>query len=138
VKLAAYAAQHNKGFVLVLLDCEDNCPGTLGPDLLAKAQGVHGQVEIIVALAYRECETWFLQAAESLRGTHGISAGTTAPPNPTSIRDAKGWLSARMAYPYDETTHQLDFVRKFDIAQARANASFDRFCQRIAALLARP
>ena len=40
--------------VMILLDCEDNCPGKLGPELLKKAKALRSDVIIIVILAYRE------------------------------------------------------------------------------------
>ena len=38
----------------------------------ARAAAVRGDVTITVALAYREYETWFLAAANSLRGVGGL------------------------------------------------------------------
>jgi len=40
-----------------------------------------------------------------------------------------------MAFGYDPVIHQLEFSRKFDLDEARANPSFARFCQRICRLL---
>lgn len=40
IELAAAKAAQGGGVVVILLDCEDQCPGTLGPRLLAEAQGV--------------------------------------------------------------------------------------------------
>jgi hypothetical protein len=58
---AAKAAQRNggTGWVLILLDCEDECPDQLGPLLLKRAQAVRSDVDYVVALAYREYESWF-------------------------------------------------------------------------------
>ena len=39
IALAAAKAAQGGGAVLILLDCEDDCPATLGPDLLRRAQG---------------------------------------------------------------------------------------------------
>ena len=55
--------------VLILLDCEDECPAELGPRLLEKARVCRSDVTIIVILAHREYETWFLAAARSLRAS---------------------------------------------------------------------
>ncbi len=131
VALAAAKAAQGGGVVLILLDCEDDCPATLGPDLLRRAKAVRGDVTVIVALAYREYETWFLTAARSLRGLRGLPHDLEPPPSPESIRDAKGWLGKHMAFGYDPVIHQLEFSRKFDLEQARANPSFNRFYQHI-------
>ena len=54
VTLAALQAKpHSKGIVLILLDCEDECPATVGPALLTKAQAVRSDVPISVALSHR-------------------------------------------------------------------------------------
>jgi hypothetical protein len=126
VTLATAKATQAGGSVLILLDCEDDCPGTLGPDLLQRARAVRANVDIFVALAYREYETWFITAARSLRGRRGLPPDLDPPAKPESIRNAKGWLSDRMKVTYDPIIHQLEFTREFDLKQACANQSFDR------------
>jgi hypothetical protein len=135
VTLATAKAAEVNGSVLILLDCEDDCPATLGPKLLRRAQAVRANVNILVALAYREYETWFLTAARSMRGLRGLPPDIEPPEAAESIRDAKGWLSARMNVAYDPVIHQLEFTRKFDLEAARANRSFDRLCHRIHSFL---
>ena len=135
VALAAAKAAQAGGTVLILLDCEDDCPATLGPVLLQRAKAVRGDVVVIVALAYREYETWFITAARSLRGLRGLPHDLDPPPVPEKIRDAKGWLGARMAFGYDPVIHQLEFSRRFDLEEARANPSFNRFYQHTRKLL---
>ncbi|MGF1547352.1 MAG: DUF4276 family protein [Thiotrichales bacterium] len=127
IALAAAKAAQSQGHVLILLDCDDACPATLGPDLLRRACAVRGNIKMRVILAYREYETWFLTAADSLRGRAGLLHELTAPTEPERHRDAKGWLSERMTHRrYDPIIHQLEFTRAFDIEQALANASFRR------------
>jgi len=112
--------------VLILLDCEDACPGDLGPNLLKKAKACRPDVNIIVTLAFREYETWFLAAARSLRGICGLPEGLEPPDKPETIRDAKGWLSDKMKLPYNETNHQPRLTSAFAFQEAREVASFDR------------
>ncbi len=126
VALAAAKAAQTQGHVLILLDCEDDCPATLGPDLLRRARSVRADVDVRVFLAYREYETWFIAAADSLRGQAGLPDDLAAPADPERIRDAKGWFSQRMPQPYDPIIHQIDFTRVFDLEQARTNDSFRR------------
>jgi hypothetical protein len=135
VALAAAKAAQSGGAVLILLDCEDECPAALGPDLLRRARAVRDDVAIIVALAYREYETWFVTAASSLRGLHGLPRDLVSPELPENIRDAKGWLGARMTFGYDPVIHQLEFTRRFNLDQAMRNPSFHRFYRRIRELL---
>ena len=132
---AAQAAQA-QGHVLILLDCEDDCPAELGPKLLRRARAVRADVSVRVFLAYREYETWFVAAAGSLRGHAGLPADLAVPADPERIRNAKGWLSQRMPHPYDPIVHQLDFTRAFDFEQARTNDSFRRLHDQIQNLLA--
>jgi hypothetical protein len=134
IELAGAKAAQANGRVLILLDCEDDCPGQVGPRILERARAVRSDVDIVVALAYREYETWFLAAARSLRGQRGLSSDLEPPPDPERIRDAKGWLTERMTRPYDEVVHQVEFTRVFDLAEARTNPSFRRLSERVRAL----
>lgn len=131
VALAAAKAAQDDGMVLILLDCEDDCPGTLGPRLLANAQAVRSDIKCAVALAHREYETWFPAAADSLRGCAGLSAQLTPPENPESIRGAKEWLGRHMPVSYDPIIHQARLTARSDLHQARANPSFDRFINKL-------
>ena len=133
VALAAAKAAQDDGMVLILLDCEDDCPAMLGPRLLADAQAVRIGIQCVVALAHREYETWFLAAAESLRGCAGLSDQLTAPTNPESIRGAKEWLGREMRVSYDPIIHQVRFTARFDLHQARSVPSFDRLVKKLTA-----
>ena len=133
--LAAAKAAEHQGTVVVLLDCEDSCPAELGPSLQAQTAEVRDDVNTLIALSYREYETWFLTAAQSLRGLRGLPLDLNAPDNPEAIRGAKQWLGDRMQVSYDPITHQIEFTRAMNLDQARANDSFNRLCDRITALV---
>jgi len=133
---AAKARTATRGVVLVLLDCEDDCPAELGPRLLGEVRLQAGGTPTVVALAYREYETWFVAAARSLRGVEGFASHAEPPIDPQGMRDAKGWLGRLMPNRYDPVSHQLAFTQKFDLAEARRVASFDRLYRKIAQLLA--
>jgi len=136
VSMAAAKAAQADGHVLILLDCEDDCPAVMGPDLLRRALAVRGGVSMRVFLAYREYETWFIAAADSLRGKEGLPDDLTAPANPERTRNAKGWLTERMPRPYDPIVHQLEFTRILDLDQAGCNASFRRLSAHVRQLVA--
>jgi hypothetical protein len=138
VELAATKASARQGSVLILLDCDDDCPAELGPRLLRQAILVHDNVPMFVALAHREYETWFLAAAASLRGVAGLPDDLEKPPRPDGLRDAKGWLAQRMPDGYDPIRHQLVLTRRMDLGQARSTSSFDRLYRHVAALLEVP
>ncbi len=96
VTLAAEKAKARSVSVLIVLDSEDDCPATLGPALLGRARAVRDDVPILVALAWREYETWFVTAASSLAGRHGLPVDLQPPPAPESVRGAQEWLGGRM------------------------------------------
>jgi hypothetical protein len=132
IELAARKAKQwpNSG-VLIMLDCEDECPAELGPILFARATACRSDTKIIVLLASREYETWFLAAAKSLRGVCGLPSDLAAPPNPESTRNAKGWISDRMGTAYDEPTHQRKLTAAFSFEEASSVHSFARGLKKI-------
>jgi len=125
IEMAASKAAQSGGVVLILLDCEDDCPATLGPEILAKARKLRPDVSFLVSLAHREYETIFLAAAESLRG-QGLKIDASAPPAPEAIRGAKEWLGRHMDSPYDPIIHQAAFTSRIDLVPARSIPSFAR------------
>jgi len=117
--LLAAAKSGNDGWILVLLDADDDCPAELGPQVLERARGIVPHCSVSVVLANREYEAWFLAAAESLHGQRGFVF--EPPPNfePERPRNAKGWLGERMAGgKYRETTDQPAFTALMDLQQA--------------------
>lgn len=132
VLAAATKAAFNNGVVLLLLDSEDFCPAEKGPELLGRAIGVRPDIRYIVALAYREFETWFITSFSSLRDNLPFREGATAPTDPESLRDAKGWLSRNLVgYNYDPISHQSLFCNYVDIQSARESHSFARLYEKI-------
>ncbi|MGH9393755.1 MAG: DUF4276 family protein, partial [Terriglobales bacterium] len=91
-----------------------------------------------LVLAHSEFETWFVAAAESLRGRRALDDELAAPAEPETIRDAKGWLSAHMppSTRYSETLDQAALAAAFDTDLARRRSpSFDKFCRSLEALV---
>ena len=76
-------------------------------------------------------------AADSIAGHDGIDASTAPPPDPESIRDAKGWLSRQLppGQPYRPTLHQGALTAIFDLDAARAATSFDKLWRDLTPLL---
>ena len=131
VRLAALQAE-GKGGIVVILDADDDCPATLGPELLARARAaIHHepQTPVSVVIAKMEFEAWFLAAALSLRGRRGLTADLMPPDDPENKRDAKGWLSDRMPpnEVYSEVLDQPALAACMDLNAARAANSFDKF-----------
>lgn len=130
-ELAAAKAVQGRGLVLILLDCDDDCAAEIGPKLLRDAAALRPDVPVLVVLALREYESWFLAAAKSLRGVAGLPLDLEPPASSENIRDAKGWLGERMEHGYDPIVHQLPLSRRFDLQEAQSNASFRRFVKRL-------
>ncbi len=125
--------------VFILLDADDDCPATLGPQLLARARRARPDVPAGVVVANREYEAWFLAAIESLAGQCGLPNELPRVPNPESIRGAKQRLSRLMGKSrgYSETLDQVALTLQFDMATARQqSASFDKCWREVCQLLA--
>lgn len=120
-----------QGAIFILLDSDDDCPAHLGPGLRNRALQVRENLPLTVVLAKHEFESWFLAAAESLRGHGGLRDNLQVPNNPEAIRGAKEWLSKRMedAGTYHPTVDQPALTACFDLNQARRADSFDK-CNR--------
>ncbi len=125
------------GGVLVILDADDDAPCLLGPKLLGWARSKRPDRRHGVVVAQREWEGWYLEAVESLRGKRGLLDDVERPPNPESLRDAKGWFDARMAEGYAETLDQAAFAAELDLSAARRSDSFDKLVRDVAQLLGR-
>jgi hypothetical protein len=126
------------GPILVLLDADDDCAATLGPELLGRAKAARSDRRIGVVFAVREYEAWFLAAAESLRGQRTLPDDLEAPDRPETIRGAKGWLDARMLDGYAETIEQAKLTARIDLERARDASSFDKLVREVCKLLGRP
>ncbi|MEX2617426.1 MAG: DUF4276 family protein [Alphaproteobacteria bacterium] len=120
------------GFILVLLDADDDCPVTLAQSIFGRIK--RDDITIIVVIANKEYESWFLKAIKSLRGTRGISDIAEPPDDSESIRDAKGYLERNYFGDnefYQETVDQARLTSIFDINEARLSSSFDKFYREI-------
>jgi hypothetical protein len=126
--------------VVILFDGEDDCPRELGTQVQAWACDVAAGKPCDVVVAYREYETWFLAALESLRGQYGIPPDAVAPANPESRRDAKDALEDFMPAnrAYSETGDQPAMSAVFDMGLAhQRNRSFRKLVKAIGDVLNR-
>lgn len=124
--------------VVILFDGEDDCPKELAASVRAWAREAAAGKPCDVVIAYREYETWFLAALESLRGQYGIRQDATAPVNPESKRDAKGALEEFMPADraYSETGDQPAMSAVFDMGLAhRRNRSFRKLVKAVGDVL---
>jgi hypothetical protein len=124
--------------IVLLFDGEDDCPKELGETVRTWAREAAGDTPCDVVVAYREYETWFVAALESLRGQYGIRDDATAPANPESRRDAKGWLEEFMPRhrAYSETGDQPGMSAVFNMGLAhQRNRSFRKLVKALGDML---
>ena len=131
VELASSKCQED-GWILILLDADDDCPAELARSVLTRAQRVVPHRRISVVLANREYEAWYIAGAASLDGKRGIALGDDDKDsrNADTIRNAKGWLSQRMTSgSYREVVDQPALSASLDLETAFAHSrSFRKLC----------
>nr|VFJ93615.1 MAG: protein of unknown function (DUF4276) [Candidatus Kentron sp. H]VFJ94053.1 MAG: protein of unknown function (DUF4276) [Candidatus Kentron sp. H]VFK01256.1 MAG: protein of unknown function (DUF4276) [Candidatus Kentron sp. H] len=130
LRLAANKSGDN-GWILVLLDADDDCPAKLGPQTLERAKAIVPHRRLSVVLANREFEAWFLAAAYSLDGKRGFSCSEEPVFDPDTLRNAKGWIGEHMSSDrkYREITDQPAFAAMFDLEAAHTRSrSFRKLC----------
>lgn len=129
--LLAAAKSGDDGWILIVLDADDDCPGVLGPRLCERARQLIPHRRLSVVLANREFEAWFIAAAESLQGVRGFSLKPDeAIPEAEVPRDAKGWMKRHMnRLAYSELLDQPAFSARMDLQQALDKSrSFRKLC----------
>lgn len=128
--LLAAAKSGDNGWVLILLDADDDCPATLGRSILERARAVIPHRRVSVVLANREFEAWFIAAANSLRRCRGFFLLDDETPVAEGPRDAKGWMREHMqGGKYSPMVDQPAFTARFDIHEALSNSrSFRKLC----------
>lgn len=128
--LLAAAKCGDNGWILVLLDADDDCSAELGPQILQRACAIVPHRRVSVVLANREYEAWFLAAAESLHGQRGFTFDNPPDFDPERPRDAKGWLAERMVSgAYYPKADQPAFSALIDLQQAfDGSRSFRKLC----------
>jgi Domain of unknown function (DUF4276) len=106
--------QRDCGAVLVLLDGDEDCPATLGPQIQGWAQTEAGTTACAVVIAHREYEAWFVAAHESIVQ------------EPEAIRDAKGRM-VQLVGSYLPTVDQPSHSAAMSLARAHQRSrSFRR------------
>jgi hypothetical protein len=118
------------GWILILLDADDDCPKALAEDIVLRARAIAPDRRISVVLANHEYEAWFLAAADSLSGKRGFTRPPGALPQAETVRGAKEWLSRHIpAGKYREVSDQPAFSAMMDLQQAHDNSrSFRKLC----------
>lgn len=120
--LAAIKCADN-GWILILLDADDDCPAMLSQHILARAALHVPHRRISVVLANREYEAWFIASAPSLDGQRGFRYEANEPREPEKPRDAKQWVENHLqGSKYREVLDQPAFTATMDLQQAVENS----------------
>lgn len=116
------------GWVLILLDSDDDCPAEFGSALLQRASAIIPHRRLSVVLANREYEAWFIAAARSLDGCRGFVFHEQV--EAESPRNAAGWINSHMPdRSYGKLTDQPALSAKMDLQQAYdGSRSFRKLC----------
>lgn len=118
VQLAKYKAA-NGGWVLILLDADDDCPVELSAVIQQKLAQVVSTENVVTVIANREFEAWFIAASNSLVGTRGFALKPEMQVgDPDLPRDAKGWIGRQMPSNYHEVSDQPAFTAKMSMEEA--------------------
>lgn len=129
--LLAAAKCGEQGWILVVLDADDDCPVSLAAKVRQRAKRYVPHRRLSVVLAKREYEAWLVAAARSLDGRRGFRCPEGTPADAEAPRDAKGWLRQNMeGGVYSEVLDQPAFTAHFDLQQAFENSrSFRKLCK---------
>lgn len=127
--LASNKAGDN-GWILIVLDADDDCPAAFGAKIRKRANALMPQKRIAVVLAKREYEAWFIAAAPSLVGQRGFAPDMQNLPDAETPRNAKGWMRQHMTSgSYGEVIDQPAFTALMDLQMAHDNSrSFRKLC----------
>lgn len=111
------------GWILIVLDADDDCPAELGGQVYERAQQYIAHRSLSVVLANREFEAWFIAAANSLSGVRGFFPLPEEAVQAEVPRNAKGWMRERMlGGTYSEILDQPAFAARIDLQQAVDNS----------------
>jgi hypothetical protein len=129
--LLAAAKSGDDGWILIVLDADDDCPANLAQEIYERARRHIPHRRLSVVLANREFEAWFIAAAHSLQGVRGFSVAASEQIEAEIPRNAKGWMRERMqGGTYSEILDQPAFAARIDLQQAFENSrSFRKLCK---------
>lgn len=130
--------------VIILLDADDECPLERAFDFASRLAAVSAKCPIVIALANRDFENWFLASIESLRGHKlsdgrmGLKAETPIPSQCENVKGADEFLSRYFppGINYKKSLDQILLTRLMDLELTRARSrSFQHFCGSVAWLV---
>ncbi len=134
LKLANATGVSMPAAILILVDADEDLPCRLAPELLGWAKAARSDIDIFCIVANVTYETWFIAAAESLRGYLRLPDDMAIFDTPEQQRLGKGWIERNFqGAKYSETQDQPSMTAKMNLTMCRARSpSFDKLCRELA------
>lgn len=123
----------NPDAVLFLSDLDKGCPAEEALKAVAVFRAAELPFPVAVVLARCEYEAWVIASIETVAAADPkrLAADLTCDADPESIRDAKGWITARLpaGIKYRATADQVRYTSAIDTDLAfERSRSFRRLC----------
>lgn len=112
----------DSGWVMALLDADDDGPVDLARRARERAWSIIPHQPVSVVVPKREFEAWCLACASSLNNVRGLAVTELPHAYAEDVRGAKEWLGKRMPGGYGETADQAAFCARMDLPMALANS----------------
>ena len=122
IKLHGTERSDLRRLLLIMVDSEGDCPGTVAPELVAWAREFRSDTEIACVMPNPMFETWFAAAADSLRGKNGLPADLTKPDDPERDGLGKSWVKKHLPHKYKETVDQPRFVGHMSLTECTGSS----------------
>jgi hypothetical protein len=122
IKLHGTERSDLRRLLLIMVDSEGDCPGTVARELVGWAGEFRSDTEIACVMPNPMFETWFAAAADSLRGKNGLPADLAKPDDPEGNGLGKSWVKKHLPRKYKETVDQPRFVGHMSLTECRGSS----------------
>lgn len=121
------------GAILVLLDAENECPEEIAKDFSVRIEAMGVLFPVVIVVAKRMYETWFIASIASIAGNLDLPAGLAPPADAEEVRNPKRWIEQYFppGRAYKETQDQEEMTALLDVTLARSSRSFRRLLHAI-------
>lgn len=121
------------GAILILIDADDECPVDLAKAFSSRVKAMGSLFPVVIIVAKRMYETWFLASITTIAGHLDIPAGLQAPPDSESIKNPKDWLNKQFPKGriYKETQEQEAMTNLLDLNVMSTTRSFQRLLKAV-------
>lgn len=113
---------------------QDDCAADFARYLAQRVSAINPSVSVVVVIACREYESWFVASAETM----GLSTMAPYQGNVDELRSPKSWIDNQLppGQRYKETTNQVKMTAKINLELARQRSrSFRRLQSALEQLL---